>query len=182
VVKILEGRNRATPSEAASFVEEFDRFEQERERKLAEIDAEFKKQKRALNKEINSEQKSLCEDAKKVGVKKGIIRAIAGGQKRIRKFTEQLEEAKDSASGSIDELEADDAEFAVDILTALGSDFAGFGLGAAAVAREGDDEKPANGGKDPIAAAAEAAWQDAAPKAKKAKAKPTVITGTDVKH
>lgn len=129
---IHERPNRASAKEAASFVEEFDRFEQIREEKLRQLDADFKVKKRAIQKEIDSDQKTLLADAKKQGVNKGIIRAIADAQKIKRKAEAMLE----SAEGKVDGLEDDDREFAVDIRTALGEDFANFGLGAAAVARE----------------------------------------------
>lgn len=131
--------NRATPSEAASFVEEFDRIEQDREEKLRQLDADFKVKKRAIQKSANDDQKSILEDAKKQGVNKGVIRAIVDAQKLRRK----AEAFVDRADGKIDDLEDDDREFAVDIRTALGDDFASFGLGAAAVDREedGDDEQ-----------------------------------------
>lgn len=160
---IREGANRASPSEAASYVEEYDRMEQDRENRLAQLDAEFKQKKRDLNKSIDADQKAILEEAKRFGVKKGVIRAIVGGQKRIRKFEEGLEAAKQKASDGIHELESEEQEFAVDIVKALGEDFAGFGLGAAAVKRESDADATAS-----IVAAAEQAWgKDDAKKAKK---------------
>lgn len=136
---IHERPNRATPSEAASFIEEFDRIEQDREEKLRQLDADFKAKKRAIQKIANDDQKSILEDAKKQGVNKGVIRAITDAQK-LRRKAEALAER---AENKIDGLEDDDREFAVDIRTALGDDFASFGLGAAAVTREdadGDEE------------------------------------------
>lgn len=135
---IHERPNRASPSEAGSFVEEFDRLEQDREEKIRALDAEFKVKKRAIQKSISDDQKEILEDAKKHGVNKGVIRAIVDAQKLKRKAEAMIERA----DGKVDGLEDDDREFAVDIRTALGNDFAGFGLGAAAVEREErDDDK-----------------------------------------
>jgi len=148
MARVLEGRNRATADEAASFVDEFDRLEQERERKLDEIDAEFKAKKREVNAKINADQKSLLTDAKKVGVKKGVIRALADPQKRRRKAQEDLERANEKADEAITALEAEDQDFAKDIRKALGDDFAGLPLGQAAVEREEAEPK-----QDPATAA-----------------------------
>ena len=148
MARVLEGRNRATATEAASFVEEFDRLEQVREVKLAELDAEFKKKKRDINKGINADQKGILEDAKKMGVKKGVIRALADPQKKRRKAQEMLETADGRADDAIDALEEDDQVFAKDIREALGEDFAGLPLGKAAVTREGGETK-----QDPATAA-----------------------------
>jgi hypothetical protein len=164
---IREGRNRASAKEAASFVEEFDRLEQLREAKLAELDAEFKAKKRDLNKGINNDQKALLADAKKMGVKKGVIRALADPQKKRRKAQEALEAAEERAEEAILALEADDQDFAKDIREALGEDFASLPLGAAAVERE--EAQPDMNAPDPIAAAAEKAWNEAEPKKGKAK-------------
>lgn len=161
MARVLEGRNRATADEAASFVDEFDRLEQERERKLDELDAEFKAKKREVNSKINGEQKSILTDAKKVGVKKGVIRALADPQKRRRKAQEDLERAIEKADEAIEALEAEDQDFAKDIRKALGDDFASLPLGAAAVERE---EARPEAGVDPVAAAAGKAWEDAEPK------------------
>jgi hypothetical protein len=164
MARVLEGRNRATASEAASFVDEFDRLEQERERKLDELDAEFKAKKRAINSKVNADQKSLLTDAKKVGVKKGVIRSLADPQKRRRKAIEQLERANERAEEAIDALEPEDRDYAKDIRTALGEDFAALPLGQAAVERE---ERPQEDKQDPTTAAivdaASKAWDDAAP-------------------
>jgi len=161
--KVHEGANRATESEAASFADELDRMEQDRENRLAQIDAEFKRKKRDLNKSINSDQAAIYADAKKVGVKKGVLSAIVNGQRRIRKYEEGLAGAREKAVSAIDELEDEDRSYARGIVEALGADFAGFGLGAAAVAA--DVTKP--NGVDPVAAAAAKAWgeEDAPPAA-----------------
>lgn len=156
MARVIEGRNRATADEAASFVDEFDRLEQERERKIDEIDAEFKAKKRAINSKINADQKGILTDAKKVGVKKGVIRALADPQKRRRKAQEDLESANEKADEAITALEAEDQDFAKDIRRALGDDFSGLPLGAAAVAKE--DAKADKTSE--IVAAAEAAWSE----------------------
>lgn len=164
MARVLEGRNRANASEAASFVEEFDRLEQEREVKLAALDAEFKQKKREINKGFNNDQKSILDDAKKVGVKKGVIRALADPQKKRRKAMEAYEAANERADDAIDGLEDEDQQFAIDIREALGDDFAGLPLGQAAVHREeGESEQDPNT-PDPIAAAADKAWSEADPK------------------
>jgi hypothetical protein len=169
MAKILDGRNRATAEEAASFCEEVDRMEQDRENRLDQLDAEFKKKKRDLNKSVNSDITAILADAKKVGVKKGVIKAIVNSQKRIRKHSEALESAKDKAADSIDALESDDRDFAVDIVTALGDDFAGFGLGAAAVGRESGNGKAPEPDTAGIVDAATKAWSEADAAGKKAK-------------
>lgn len=143
--KIREGANRASPSEAASFVEEIDRLEQDRERRLDQLDAEFKKKKRDLNKSIKSDIVAILDEAKKQGVKKAVIRAIVDGQKRLRKFEEKLAEAKEKANDGLHVLEPEERDYAVDIVKALGDDFAGFGLGAAAVEREQPKQPDAAG-------------------------------------
>lgn len=156
--KVREGANRATPSEAASFVEEIDRFEQDYENRADQLDAEYKKKKRDLRKSIKSDIDAVLAEAKKQGVKKGVVRAIVDGQKRLRLAQEKLADAKGKANDGIDALEAEERDFAVDIVKALGDDFAGFGLGQAAV--EKANGKP----KEPDAAgiAKEMAKQDAA--------------------
>lgn len=138
--KVHERQNSATPSEAASFVEEYDRIEQSREVKLAELDAEFKKKKRDINKAVNADQKAILEDAKKVGVKKNIIRAIAQGHKGKRLAHEAFERKVERADELLSQLEDDDRSQAVSIIDALGSDFASFGLGAAAVSRDEEED------------------------------------------
>lgn len=156
MARVLEGRNRANPQEAATFVDEFDRLEQEREVKLHELDNKFKADKRTLNKKYNEDQKAILKDAKTVGVPKGVVRGIADGQKAIRKHTEALANAKEKAVDRIDQLEAEQRSQAVDIVQALGENFAGFGLGAAAVqAEKGRSDNP-----NPVAEAAAKAWKD----------------------
>lgn len=172
MARVLEGgRNRASAQEASSFVDECDRIEQERERLLHDLDVEFKAKKRAVNTKANDEITAQLNDAKSVGVPKTVVRSIVDGQKKIRKHSELLDSAKEAARERVDQLEAEQRTQAVDILTALGSDFAGFGLGAAAVERDGD--QPAGGQQDAttaaIVAAANKEWSDAEPKAKRGK-------------
>ncbi|GAA2887883.1 hypothetical protein GGQ99_004758 [Aminobacter niigataensis] len=163
---VHERPNRASANEAASFVEEYDRLEQVREEKLRLLDADFKTKKRAIQKEIDSSQGTLLADAKRQGVNKGVIRALTDAQKIKRKAEALMERAE----GKVDGLDEDDRDFAVDIRTALGDDFAGFGLGAAAVAREdtvAEEAKPDATTQAVIAAVradmSEDDWDKAAP-------------------
>ncbi len=168
MAKIHEGRNRATAAEAASFVEEFDRLEQVREVKLAALDAEFKQKKRDVNKGINADQKGVLDDAKKMGVKKGVIRALADPQRKRRKAQDMIEAANERADSAIEALEDEDQVFAKDIREALGDDFAGLPLGKAAVEASEKPAKPRKRkGPDPVAKAAADAWdaEDAPPPA-----------------
>lgn len=155
--------NRASPSEAASFVEEIDRSEQDYESRADQLDAEFKQKKRALRKAVQSDIDAVLSEAKKQGVKKGVVRAIVDGQKRLRAAQEKLSSAKEKASDGIHKLDQEEQDFAVDIVKALGDDFAGFGLGAAAVERE--EAKPNGRRKKPdtagIVAEANKAWSEA---------------------
>lgn len=156
---IHERPNRASPSEAGSFVEEFDRLEQLREEKLRQLDAKFKAEKRAINKGINEDQKGVLEDGKKQGVNKGVIRAIADQQRLKRKAESILEQAEEKVDG----LEDDDREFAVDIRTALGDTFANFGLGAWAVAKsdaEQEDEDGSDGTTNAVVDAVKGSMSD----------------------
>ncbi|TJV51124.1 MAG: hypothetical protein E5Y01_16175 [Mesorhizobium sp.] len=137
MTKIHERPNLPTPSEAGSFVEEIDRMEQEREERLRVLDADYKVKKRAIQKEIDEGQKEILEDAKNQGVTKGVIRALVDQQKLKRKAAAMLERA----NSKVDELEDDDRSYAVNIRTALGEDFASFGLGAAAVSREDAEDE-----------------------------------------
>ena len=155
MARVLEGRNRASADEAASFASEIDRIEQQREVKLAELDAEFKKRKRDLNKQLDGDQAAIYQDAKGQGVAKGTLRAIINGQARIRKAEENVESAKSKAADGLNNLEDEARDQAVDIVKALGNDFAGFGLGAAAVDAA---DKPKKKGPDPVAKAAADAW------------------------
>lgn len=164
MARILEGKNRATESEAASFVDEFDRLEREREEKLRELEADFKAKKRAINAKVNEDQKSILTDAKKVGVPKGVIRALADPNKRVRKASRDLERAQEKAEEAVEALEPEERDYAIGIREALGDDFSSFGLGAAAVEREELGDEDPGDEPDPAAVAAAAAWdaEDAA--------------------
>lgn len=117
MTKILEqGRNRATPSEAASFVEQYEQFEAE---KLVEKMASMSRIKKIVD-----QQAELLDDAKSQGVPKKVIKTIV----KARSY-----DAKSKAA--MEDLEADDATDAVAIRKVLG-DFADLPLGAAAVERE----------------------------------------------
>lgn len=152
--RVVEGRNSASPSEAASFASEYDRHEKERERRLGELDKEFKKKKRAINKEINADQKKILADGKSQGVQKGVIRALAAEQKDLRKAVQIIEER---APGRLDGLEDDDREMAISIRDAVGDDFIKLPLGAAAAERE---ESKANGQDETTAAIVDAVTND----------------------
>ncbi|MBA1141743.1 hypothetical protein [Mesorhizobium neociceri] len=76
MTKVHQRPNMATPSEASSFVDEFDRLEQGREERLRVLDAEFKAKKRAIQKDVDDDQKTILEDAKNQGVNKGVTRML----------------------------------------------------------------------------------------------------------
>jgi hypothetical protein len=138
MTRILEGKNRATPSEAASFVDQFEELEAE----IASERGTFM----AKCKAIRERQKDLLEDAKSQGVGKGLVKSIA-----------KARELEAKAKAIRDEMEDDDRAFFIDIRKALGDDYSALPLGAAAVAREDGN------GVDPIAAAADKAWNDGSP-------------------
>lgn len=135
--RILEGRNSATDAEAASFVDKFEEFQ----RRIEALKVEHLNRCRA----VRQEMAELLDDAKSQGVAKGDVKDAAKHRKLTRDAQALLEDR-------------DDGSRLKGILEALG-DFAGSPLGAAALRQ---DEK-ANGGVDPIAAAADAAWNGAAP-------------------
>ncbi len=166
MARVLEGRNAATDEEAASFVAEMDRAEQDRENRLHQLDVEYKAKKLAVNQSANAEIKALLEDAKKVGLTKGTLKLIVNEQKGLRKAEEAFDRRRETANDRIDSLESAERDRAVNIIKALGDDFASFGLGAAAVERE--DTPPEDGAQDPVAAAADKAWKEAEPKKGKA--------------
>lgn len=160
MAKVHENKsNAASDEEASTFVEEMDRIEQDRENRLHQIDVEFKAKKRAVNQSANAEIKAQLEDAKKVGLSKGTLKLIVSENKALRKAQEALDARKEKSSDRINELDPDERDRAVNIIQALGADFAGFGLGAAAVASEKTD----GNGVDPVAAAADKAWNESAP-------------------
>jgi uncharacterized protein (UPF0335 family) len=121
MVRVLEGRNRATPSEMASYVDEYEKMEKEKlDRKMAYM-AECAK--------ISGRQKALVDDAKGAGLNGKVLRATVKQRALERK-----------AEAILEELEDDDAELLKDIREALG-DYADLPLGKAAVAS--DDERTA---------------------------------------
>lgn len=156
MAKIHQGSNTATDAEAASFVEEMNRIEEDRENRLHQIDVEFKAKKLAVNQSANAEIKAQLEDAKKVGLAKGTLKLIVSENKALRKAQETLERRQELANDRLNDLESAEKDRAVSIIKALGDDFAGFGLGAAAVERETAET---GNGSDPIAAAAQKAWE-----------------------
>lgn len=119
MARILEGRNRPTAEEAASFVSRFEEIE-------AEIEVEKSKFMLAC-KAIRARQKELLDDAKSVGVAKGVVKAVAKARKLEAQARDAMAEFEDQ----------DDIAYAADIAKALGP-FADTPLGAAAVA----DGKP----------------------------------------
>lgn len=136
---VKDGRNSASPAQAASFVAEINRLEIQREERLAELDAEFKAKKREINKGINDDQGSIFDDAKSQGVAKGVIRAMIAEQRDLRKARRIQERAGERA----DDLEDDDLAYVKSIREALGEDFIDLPLGAAAAAREDGPEQDA---------------------------------------
>lgn len=155
MAKIHVGSNVATAGEAASFVAEMDRVEQDREVRLNQLDVEYKAKKLAVNQSANAEIKAQLDDAKKVGLAKGTLKLIVNENKALRKAQETLERRQELANDRLNDLESEEKDRAVSIIKALGDDFAGFGLGAAAVQRESAVE---GDGVDPIAAHAAKAW------------------------
>lgn len=143
MARILEGKNSATADEAASFVDKFEQMEVE----VASERGKFMSACRA----IRQRQKELLEDAKSQGVSKGVVKAIVKARELENRARNLLADIEDS----------EEQTFAIDIRKALGDDFSTLPLGAAAVQREEADETPK---VDPVAAAAQAAWDDAAPK------------------
>lgn len=120
MARILEGRNRANADEAASFVDKFEELEKEiREEKAASAG-------RIAG--IKKRQSALLDDAKSQGVEKKIVRAAV----KLRALQRQLDTA-------VEDLEADDKAFVIDIRKALG-DFADTPLGAAAAAAEDSEQ------------------------------------------
>lgn len=144
MTRILEGKNRASADEAASFVDRIEEIEKEIDTLKGEFMAKCKAKR--------DEQKEVLDDAKSQGVAKKVVKTLF----EIRKLR-QKEHAK------LSELEGEDHQYGVDILKVLGG-FADLPLGAAAVDRE-RKSKPA-GGVDPIAAAADKVWSDADPNKK----------------
>lgn len=116
MTRVLEGRNSANPSEAASFVQKFEELESE---KLREKMSYMERCRR-----ITEQQKELLDDAKSQGVSKKTVRTVVKARDLDRRSKDLM-----------DELEDDERKAAVDIRKALG-DYADLPLGAAAVQRE----------------------------------------------
>lgn len=148
MARILEGKNRASADEAASFVDKFEELEAE----VASERGKFMAACRA----IRERQKELLEDAKSQGVKKSVVKAIAKARELEAKARDMLADIEDD----------EDRTYAVDIRKALGDDFSTLPLGAAAV--EAADKPKKKKGPDPAAKAAADAWgkEDAAAAAK----------------
>lgn len=122
MARVLEGgRNRANPSEMASFVDEYEKLEREKlQEKMAYMERCAK---------ISARMKDVLEDAKSQGLKGNVLKSVVKARAYERKAA-AIEEA----------LEDDDASDFKDIREALG-DYADLPLGAAAVDR--DDERTA---------------------------------------
>lgn len=148
MARILEGRNRATPDEMASFVDKFEELEQE---KLREKMAYMERCRR-----ITEQQSELLDDAKAQGAPKAVIKAVAKAREYERK-----------ADALMEALEDDGAQLFKDIREALG-DYADLPLGAAAVSREtGDDDRTAaivGAVKGDLSNDEKSEWDRAAPK------------------
>lgn len=144
MARVLEGRNRATPDEMASFVDEYEKMEREKlERKMAYM-AECAK--------ISGRQKELVDDAKGQGLSGKVLRSIVKARAYERKAA-AIEEA----------LEDDDGQLFVDIREALG-DYADLPLGQAAVASDDERTKAVvNAVKADLSDKEQEAWDRAAP-------------------
>lgn len=140
--RILEGRNRATPQEAASFVDKFEELEDQ----IGTLRSDFMNKCKA----VREQQKELLDDAKSQGIAKKVVKIIAEARRLEQK-----------AKAKLDDLEDDDRALAVDIRKALG-DYADLPLGAAAVEREGSQDPTTAA----IVDAASKEWDDAAPASK----------------
>ncbi len=125
--------NRATASEAASFVDAYEMAKKD-------FDSEYG----ALMKKFKDKTNEILEDAKSQGVAKKTVKALVGVRFRDRKNKEVFAE-----------FDSEELDYAVDIFKALGG-FVDSPLGRAAVERE---EGPA-GGQDPATAAIVAAAKD----------------------
>ncbi len=167
MARIIEGQNSAKPEEIASYVDEIEQLNREhlefKVTKMAEISAHLARTTAGINEQLD--------DAKSKGAKKATIKAVVKARAAKVKAEKTIEEAK----AVIEELETDEKTIAVSIFTALGDDFASFGLGAAAVQSSGEQQPDDE--RDPIAAAADKAWNEADPGKKKAGRKPKADAG-----
>ncbi|WP_434712947.1 hypothetical protein NMA58_08175 [Rhizobium sp. YTUHZ045] len=156
MARVLEGRNRANPSEMASFVDKFEELEKEI---LREKMSYMERCRR-----IRKEQSDLLDDAKSQGLPKNVLKAVVKARDLERR-----------AESIMEELEDDAQQVFKDIREALG-DFADLPLGAAAVEREetSDDDRTAaivGAVKSDMSEDEQTAWDAAAPKAEAAAAK-----------
>jgi uncharacterized protein (UPF0335 family) len=144
MARVLEGRNRATPDEMASFVDAYEVMEREKlDRKMAYM-AECAK--------IAGRQKDLVDDAKGQGLNGKVLRSVVKARALERK-----------ADAVYEELEDDDANLHKDIREAIG-DYADLPLGAAAVAS--DDERTSavvKAVKGSLTPSEQSDWDSAAP-------------------
>lgn len=145
MARVLDGgRNRASPDEMASFVDEYEKMEKEKlDRKMAYM-AECAK--------IAGRQKDLVDDAKAQGLDGKVLRSVVKARAFERK-----------ADAVYEALEDDDAALHKDIREALG-DYADLPLGAAAVAS--DDERTSavvNAVKRDLKPSEQDDWDKAAP-------------------
>jgi hypothetical protein len=142
VTRILQGRNSLSDEQASSFLGGY-------EDHLAELDR-LKIEHMNKCRAVREKMKELLDDAKSQGIAKSDIKDAAKARALRAKLHELLTDREDDSRVK-------------GILAAIGDDFASFGLGAAAVAREGGDEA----GQDPttaaIVAAAAKEWTDAEP-------------------
>ena len=139
MTRILEGKNRASPSEAASFIDKVEELMKEKTSEQGTFMAKCK----AINERI----KEVLDDAKSQGVAKKLVKSIVSAREH---------EAK--AKALRDDLEDEDQKFFVDIRKVL-CDLADTPLGAAAMDRQEQGARE----KDPVAAAAEKAWGEPDP-------------------
>lgn len=82
--RVLEGRNRATADEAASFVDKFD----ELEKKIDALKIEHMNKVRA----VRQEQSEVLDDAKSQGVPKKVVKAIAESRKLEAKAKAKIDD------------------------------------------------------------------------------------------
>lgn len=149
MTRILEGRNTLTDEQASSFLGKYEEL-------LGKIEA-LKIEHMNKCRTVRAEITELLDDAKSQGIAKGDIKDAAKARALRAKLHDLLTAREDDSRVK-------------GILEAIGDDFASFGLGAAAMAREGDDAP----GQDPttaaIVAAAAKEWTDAEPDASAAPA------------
>ena len=119
MVRVLEGRNRASSDQMADFVKRIENLEEE---KLREKMTYMERARR-----ISEQQKAVYDEAKDDGVPKKALKAVIKVREHERK-----------AADLRDDLEDDDAASFEDIRSALG-DYADTPLGSAAVNK--DDER-----------------------------------------